>query len=59
MIKVSFKEPSYKKVERFNNKVTIVTLTGKTKLPKKLVHAMPMGFYDWLFTRVSSSLYQF
>jgi len=49
MIKVSFKEPSYKKTERFNDKVTIVTLTGKTKLPKKLVHAMPMGFYDWLF----------
>ena len=31
MIKVSFKEPSYKEVKRFNDKVTIVTLTGRSR----------------------------
>ena len=33
MFKVSFKEGS-KKVQTFNNKATIVTLTGRITLPK-------------------------
>lgn len=48
MIKVSFKEPSYKEVKRFNDKVTIVTLTGRMKLPRSLEHAMPCNFMNWL-----------
>lgn len=48
MIKVSFNDYSYKKTERFNDKVTIVTLTGKAKLSDLLVHAMPMKFIKWV-----------
>lgn len=48
MIKVSFNNDSYKKVERFNDKVTIVTLKGIVELPDCLVYAMPMGIVDWL-----------
>lgn len=48
MIKVSFKDFDSKVVKRFNDKVTIVTLTGKTQLPSNLVQAMPIGFFDWL-----------
>lgn len=48
MIKVSFNNDSYKKIERFNDKVTIVTLKGVVELPDCLVYAMPMGIVDWL-----------
>lgn len=48
MIKVSFNNDSYKKVERFNDKATIVTLKGIVELPDCLVYAMPKGIVDWL-----------
>lgn len=56
MIKVSSKEPSYKEVKRFNDKVTIVTLTGRMKLPKGLEHAMPYKFMDWIFVHTNPEI---
>lgn len=56
MIKVSFKKSSYKKVERFNDKVTIVTLTGIMHLPENLESVMPKGFMNWLYNHTNPTI---
>lgn len=56
MIKVSFKEPSYKKVERFNDKVTIVTLTGIIRIPKSLRALVPGKVRRWYIAHENPSL---
>lgn len=48
MWKVSFKDPYSKKVQRFNDKVTVVTLTGFMKIPKDTLDYMPPSIYQWI-----------
>ena len=47
MIKVSFKES--KEVQKFNDKVTLVTLYGKTKYCGK-INFLPMEIVKWVHT---------
>ena len=47
MFKVSFNKES-KRVQTFNDKVTIVTLTGRMKLPDWF-HLIPTTIDDWLW----------
>lgn len=48
MWKVSFKDPHSKRVKRFNDKVTVVTLTGFMKIPKDTLNYMPPSIYQWI-----------
>lgn len=47
MLKVSFDDSS-KKVQVFNNRATVVTLSGKVRIPRKLWCMMPSGFGPWV-----------
>jgi hypothetical protein len=46
MFKVSFKD-NFKKVSTFNNKIVVVTLTGKMKLPSWFFVLLPSEIQDW------------
>lgn len=48
MWKVSFKDPSSKKVKRFNNRATVVTLKGDMKIPLEVMTSMPKEVCDWI-----------
>lgn len=48
MWKVSFKDPHSKKVQKFNDKVTVVTLTGFMKFPKNMLDNMPLDVHHWI-----------
>lgn len=48
MWKVSFKDPKYKKVQKFNDKVTVVTLKGDMKIPIEVTASMPKDVYGWM-----------
>lgn len=48
MWKVSFKDPHSKRVQRFNDKVTVVTLTGFMKFPKNMLDYIPLNIYNWI-----------
>ena len=48
MFKVSFKD-NFKKVQTFNNKVTIVTLIGLMDYPAKLWDVVPTEVTDWMW----------
>ena len=48
MWKVSFKDPSFKKVKRFNNRATVVTLKGDMKIPLEVMTSMPKEVCDWV-----------
>ncbi len=48
MWKVSFKDPMYKKVQKFNDRVTVVTLKGDLKIPMKVMDSMPKKMWDWM-----------
>ena len=47
MLKVSFKD-DFKKVETFNDKVTIVTLTGKILCPNFVSDYLPTKVWEWI-----------
>lgn len=53
MWKVSFKDPTYKKVKRYNDKVTAVTLKGDLKVSKKVMHSMPEKMWDWMKDKIN------
>ena len=48
MWKVSFKDLSSKKVKRFNNRATVVTLKGDMKIPLEVMTSMPKEVCDWI-----------
>lgn len=48
MWKVSFKDPMYKKVQKFNDRVTVVTLKGDLKIPMEVMYSMPKEVCDWM-----------
>jgi hypothetical protein len=48
MLKVSFKD-NFKKVQTFNDKATVVTLTGNVKFPNELFSLIPLNFDTWIF----------
>jgi hypothetical protein len=48
MFKVSFKKES-KKVETFNNKVTVVTLVGHVAISKEMYEMFPSKVSTWMF----------
>lgn len=50
MLKVSFKNQNSKTVQRYNNKVTVVTLVGCMKIPCYLWECLPISIYKWLDT---------
>lgn len=47
MLKVSFKD-DFKKVETFNNKATVVTLTGKMLCPAFMADCLPTKVWEWI-----------
>lgn len=48
MWKVSFKDPMYKKVQKFNDRVTVVTLKGDLEIPIEVINSMPKEVHEWL-----------
>lgn len=48
MWKVSFKDPMYKKVQKFNDRATVVTLKGDLKIPMEVMYSMPKEVCDWM-----------
>lgn len=52
MFKVSFKN-DFRKVETFNDRATVVTLTGIMSMPKNVWWIMPQSITDWLWTHES------
>lgn len=48
MWKVSFKNPMYKKVQKFNDRVTVVILKGDLKIPMEVMNSMPKKIWDWM-----------
>ena len=47
MLKVSFKD-DFKKVETFNDKATVVTLTGKILCPNFMSDCLPAKVWEWI-----------
>ena len=52
MWKISFNQKE-KKVERFNNKATVVTLTARVEIPEEFISYMPQTIYKWLENQVN------
>ena len=50
MWKVSFKDPSSRKVRRFNDRVTVVTLNGFMRVPEEVRFSLPKELSYWLGT---------
>ena len=48
MLKVSFKD-DFKKVQTFNNKATVVSLTGIVHFPNELYKLVPFDLDEWMF----------
>ena len=48
MLKVSFKD-NFKKVQTFNEKATVVNLTGTVKFPNELFRLIPLDLDEWIF----------
>jgi hypothetical protein len=48
MLKVSFKD-DFKKVQTFNEKATVVNLTGTVKFPNELFRLIPLDLDEWIF----------
>lgn len=53
MWKVSFKDPMYKKVQKFNDRVTIVTLKGDMKIPIEVITSMSKEMCDWMMNKIN------
>lgn len=52
MFKVSFDKDS-KKVQTFNNRATVVTITGEMSFPSKVFAAFPIKIADWTWNHPS------
>lgn len=48
MWKVSFKDPMYKTVQKFNDRVTAVTLKGDMQIPIEVMTSIPKKVHDWM-----------
>lgn len=53
MWKVSFKDPMYKKVQKFNDRVTVVTLKGDMQIPIEVITSMPKEVCDWMLNKIN------
>lgn len=53
MWKVSFKDPKYKKVQKFNDRVTIVTLKGDLRIPMEVMNSMPGKMWKWMADKIN------
>lgn len=53
MWKVSFKDPMYKKVQKFNDRVTVVTLKGDLRIPMEVMNSMPKKMWDWMVDKIN------
>lgn len=53
MWKVSFKDPMYKKVQKFNDRVTVVTLKGDLRIPMEVMNSMPKKMWDWMTDKIN------
>lgn len=53
MWKVSFKDPMYKKVQKFNGRVTVVTLRGDLKIPMEVMNSMPKKMWEWMTGKIN------
>lgn len=53
MWKVSFKDLMYKKVQKFNDRVTVVTLKGELKIPMEVMNSMPKEVCDWMMNKIN------
>ena len=53
MWKVSFKDPKYKKVQKFNDRVTVVTLKGDLRIPMEVMNSMPKKMWDWMTDKIN------
>lgn len=53
MWKVSFKDPKYKKVQKFNDRVTVVTLKGDMTIPIEVITSMPKKVCDWMADKIN------
>lgn len=51
MWKVSFKDPMYKKVQKFNDRATVVTLKGDLKIPIEVMTSIPKKMHDWMMKK--------
>lgn len=59
MWKVSFDKNTYKKVERFNDRVTVVTLKGTLKVPENWLLSLPKEVCTWLSSKKSNPKVQY
>lgn len=48
MWKVRFDKDNYKTVEKFNDKATVVEITGCLRLPSKIIQNIPSDVYSWM-----------
>lgn len=53
MWKVSFKNLMYKKVQKFNDRVTVVTLKGDLRIPMEVMNSMPKKMRDWMVDKIN------
>ena len=53
MWKVSFKDPMYKKVQKFNDRVTGVTLKGDMQIPIEVITSMPKEVCNWMMNKIN------
>lgn len=56
MWKVSFNKDTYKKVEVFNDKATVVTLIAKVVIPKEIANHIPLKVFDWAQKHVNPKI---
>lgn len=53
MWKVNFKDPKYKKVQKFNDRVTVVTLKGDLQIPIEVITSMPKEVCNWMMNKIN------
>ncbi len=51
MWKVSFKDQKYKKVQKFNDRVTVVTLKGDLRIPMEVMNSLPKKVHKWMMKK--------
>lgn len=56
MWKVSFKDPKYKKVQKFNDRVTVVTLKGDMQIPIEIITSTPKEVCDWMMNKINPKI---
>lgn len=53
MWKVSFKNPKYKEVRRFNDRATVVTFKGSMKVPFEVMDSIPPKINTWMKNKIN------